>query len=287
MTHRTLRRPARGFTGFTGFTLVELLVVIAIIALLISILLPALARARVSATKIKCLSNLRQVGMAAIMYESENRRLPLHVREVDFGFIWPDQIKSGPVDLRPQWFRYISNPENIHCPFMEKLDMSYAHVPLNAPVLRIYADYLIVPGYWHDAPTVNGDPAIAGGFDAGSGRQMWTRSAQKWRIGDKEITAIAGDRIYTRSATFGDRLFNHAGDNRVGGVLTNTIPEFDFSRSVGFLKYNAAYEVAERAEANFVFKDGSARSFKGGDARMIAIGMPTQTYRKVYLPTKD
>ena len=95
-----------------GFTLIELLVVIAIIAVLAAILFPVFAQAREKARSISCLSNLKQLGTASMMYSQDYDEMVLPHCFRDFGdtsgsvyYYWFEVVKA-----------YVKNDQVFVCP---------------------------------------------------------------------------------------------------------------------------------------------------------------------------
>ncbi len=108
-------------TSRRGFTLIELLVVIAIIAILAAILFPVFARAREKARQTSCLSNVKQIMLAEIMYEQDNNECTASYsshpgaaatysyREMLEPYLKNDQIGLCPSDDRSTGWSYGPN----------------------------------------------------------------------------------------------------------------------------------------------------------------------------------
>ncbi len=105
------RRTGDAAGGGRGFTLVELLVVVAIIALLIGVLLPALGRARRSAQTVECLSNMRNLVLAQMLYAHDHNGQLVNYGLSHGGSTLEDNV-SWLRDLKP----YAEGPLTVRSP---------------------------------------------------------------------------------------------------------------------------------------------------------------------------
>ena len=95
-----------------GFTLIELLVVIAIIAILAAILFPVFAKAREKARQTSCLSNLKQIVQAELMYETDNDENMAGVYQPTVGTASSPRLYTWIDMLMP----YVKNTQVWECP---------------------------------------------------------------------------------------------------------------------------------------------------------------------------
>ncbi len=114
---KSVTRPQR------AFTLIELLVVISIIALLVGILLPALGAARRTAQNIKCMSNIRQLGIASTTYATDNKDFFVQYKPRVYSRSYPAANKVGGGlwwSAQLVFLGYLPGPQAYDCPTFEQ-----------------------------------------------------------------------------------------------------------------------------------------------------------------------
>ena len=222
------------FQKQSGFTLIELLVVIAIIGILAAMLLPAVTKSKGQATKISCVNNLRQLGLAMKIYVDDNQgKFPPR-----YGVNrWPSQIHDGFKELK-----LLVCPNDGRNP--ATWGGSAQYVADNAPRSYMFNG-------WNDYMKVTLSDADMAGYMAGT----MPISIKETAILHPSDTVTLGEKITASPQYFMDLL--EAENN---GAVGNDLFELDRSRHGGTGVKNSG-----SGGSNYAFADSSVRFVKFGE----------------------
>lgn len=251
-----------------GFTLIELLVVIAIIAILAAILFPVFAQARAKARQASCTSNMKQVGLAILMYAQD------YDEQLPWGYAY--QVKTTWYDLvepyvkvGAQGFGMTVKPTFYVCPSFSNME-----VPMKpgdpAPVTLTAAQHSPAMSYVANGNTMPMVTAASNGWFPGA---AITGLAQQQA---PSTLVMAAHGLGSRPAV--------GGDDWTSGC---TGPESGAPSGISFTQNNAQIYCAARFKHNggsvYLLSDGHAKWFRGPDS-WVAASTSGVAYRKSLAP---
>jgi prepilin-type N-terminal cleavage/methylation domain-containing protein/prepilin-type processing-associated H-X9-DG protein len=240
-----------------GFTLVELLVVIGIIALLISILLPALNKARAAGNDIKCLSNLRQIGMGLQQYMTTWKGRLMPVQRSGAGQFYNSHWMSVLSNQRMLILNGSGTPEGVLiCPSASNTQTTDPFTTPLSPTSDM--GYAVYPG--KDA-TENFASSYAVNAFTGSGR-LWNNStlpASEWfpfvfwnpTVAAPTVRPTAANMFKVRNSTRIPLVFD--------GLFAHGLNANRFTTRHGQVNSSRAKD----RKCNMVFLDGHAEGISG------------------------
>jgi len=214
-----------------GFTLIELLVVIAIISILAAILFPVFARARESARRASCASNLKQIALGVLMYRQDyDEKFPKIIINTA-----SNTTPSNPYGWADAIQPYLKSVQLFQCP-SEKHDMAGTGTDSGltpGPEMRGYTDYWINKNVTNQSDAIIDAPALV------------------VLLGDYGGSSATGEATTARSSTTG--MVDHS----YNGACANSTNNANSLAHVPAIGYKAHLD-----GTNFAFVDGHVKWIK-------------------------